>query len=290
MSFRTIVIKSRSKLELSINYMVCRKVDEEIKINLDEIKTIIINTLQVSITTALIQEIIRKKIKLIFTDDKHNPIGEVMPYNNNYYTYRKIKEQLAFDVSSKSLLWKEIIKRKILNQANNLNKIGKTESYSRLCLYMNDVQDNDSSNREGHAAKVYFNSLFGNNFSRKNDCQENTYLNYGYSIILSSINREIKSFGYLTELGIHHIGDSNPFNLSCDFIEPLRPFVDSYVIQKIVNDENYKDEYIKMLISEVEYNGKKIILENAIHLYVEDLLNYLKTGDYSKIKFIDYEL
>ena len=76
------------------------------------------------------------------------------------------------------------------------------------------VIEDDKTNREGHAAKVYFNSLFGKDFSRDNECNINKYLNYGYSIILSAVNREVKILGYLTELGVHHIGESNSFNLS----------------------------------------------------------------------------
>lgn len=96
--------------------------------------------------------------------------------------------------------------------------------------------------------------------------------------------------GYLTELGVHHIGESNPFNLSCDFIEPLRPLIDSLVIKEIVNEADYKEKYINLLSMKVKCNGKEIILDNAIHLYVEDLLNYLKTGNEERIRFITYEL
>ena len=49
----------------------------------------------------------------------------------------------------------------------------------------------DSTNREGHAAKVYFNALFGMSFTRSADTPVNAALNYGYSIILSAFNREV---------------------------------------------------------------------------------------------------
>lgn len=105
---------------------------------------------------------------------------------------------------------------------------------------------------------------------------------------MSLINREIKSLGYLTEIGIHHIGESNAFNLSCDFMEPLRPLVDKLVLNKKINNENFKIEFINMLSLTVKYNEMKLNLDNAIHLYVEDLINYLKTGNLEYIKFIGY--
>lgn len=289
MAFRTIIVENRCKLEYSLNYLVCRKLESETKVLLDEIKLLIIDSTQVSITTSLLSELINKKIKVIFTDNKHNPIGELTPYQNNYYSYRKIKEQMEFSQESKDLLWKYIIERKIINQKKNLLFAGKYDAADMLDDYYNDVQIGDKTNREGHSAKVYFNSLFGNDFNRGQNNDINMYLNYGYSILLSSLNRDIKTLGYLTEIGIHHIGESNSFNLSCDLMEPLRPLVDSYIIKGLSKD-NFKKTFIDMLSIKVTYCKKEFYLDNAIKLYVEDMFNYLKTGDMYKIRFIDYEL
>lgn len=290
MSFRTIIINNRCKLGYSLNYLVCRKENEESKVLIDEIKLLIINSTQVSITSSLISELIKNKVKIMFTDEKHNPIGEVMPYQNNFYSYRKIKEQINFEKDVCSNLWRCIVEEKITNQANNLKYVGKIDQYKMLIDYSQNVLDSDSSNREGHSAKVYFNALFGNDFSRDFDNNINKYLNYGYSILLATINREIKAFGYLTEIGIHHVGESNPFNLSCDFIEPLRPLVDSLVITGEINDENFRKSMTELLFMRVLYNDKTCLLENAIHLYIEDMLIYLRNKGQSEIRFIKYEL
>lgn len=289
MAFRTVIIKDRCKLEYSLNYLICRKLNEEKKVLLDEVKILMINSTQVSISTYLITKCIEKKIKIIFTDEAHNPSGEIVGYYNNYYSYRKIKEQLSISSETKDFLWKEIVKEKIINQANVLKKQNHLKEHQMLIDYSNDVQLGDVSNREGHSAKVYFNALFEKGFSRRNDDFINVVLNYGYSIILATINREIKSLGYLTELGIHHIGESNQFNLSCDLIEPIRPLVDNTAINFEINEINYKNIMIELLSKEVFYNNQTIKLDNAIHLYVEDLLIFLKTGNVEKIKFIKYE-
>ena len=289
MAFRTVIINDRCKLEYSLNYLICRKLNEEKKVLLDEVKILMINSTQVSISTYLITKCIEKKIKIIFTDEAHNPSGEIVGYYNNYYSYRKIKEQLSISSETKDFLWKEIVKEKIINQANVLKKQNHLKEYQMLIDYSNDVQLGDVSNREGHSAKVYFNALFEKGFSRRNDDFINVILNYGYSIILATINREIKSLGYLTELGIHHIGESNQFNLSCDLIEPIRPLVDNTAINFEINETNYKNIMIELLSKEVFYNNQTIKLDNAIHLYVEDLLIFLKTGNVEKIKFIKYE-
>lgn len=289
MAFRNIIIKERCKLEYSLNYLICRKGNTETKILLDEIKLIVVLTTQAAITTNLISMLSSKKIKVIFCNELCNPECELVPYNNNFYSYRKIKEQLEF-VKHNGYVWKLIVKEKIYNQAKNLKLMGMNNAYTHLLQFYNEVENNDITNREGHSAKVYFNALFGNDFNRNSDHIINKYLNYGYAILLSSINREIKAMGYLTELGIHHIGESNPFNLSCDLIEPLRPLIDSLIIKKEIDEANYKIKMVEILTSYVNYNNQKIFLDNAIHLYIINIINYLKTQDIEYIRFIEYEL
>lgn len=289
MAFRNVIIVSRCKLDYSLNYLVIHKGVDVKKILLDEIRVICLNTTQVSITTALISECLKKKIKIILSDEKHNPVGEITPYYNNYYAYRKLKEQINFSDDVKDYLWQQLIKNKIYNQYLNL-KEASLEECNILAKYIDEVTLGDNLNREGIAAKVYFKSLFGPGFNRDLVCPENIFLDYGYSIILSSINRLVKIYGYYTEIGIHHIGESNSFNLSCDLMEPLRPLVDRYVINGYVNLDNYKEEYVKMLELKVKYDDKITFLDNALEEYVEDILAYLKTEDKTKIKFIEYEL
>lgn len=289
MAFRTVFIESRCKLEYSLNYMICRKGLEEKKVLIDEIKLLVICSTQVSITTALISELSKKKVKCIFCDEKFNPVCETVPYQNNYYPYRKIKEQLSFSETHKDILWMNIVKKKIINQSNNIDKQKSQTQYEMLQNYAKEVELGDLTNREGHSAKVYFNTIFGKDFKRSTDNDINKFLNYGYTIILSLFNREIKSLGYLTELGIHHIGESNQFNLSCDFMEPLRPLVDKLIIDKKINNDNFKIEFINMLSLSVKYNNMYMFLDNAVHLYVEDLFHFLKTGNLEYIKFIEYE-
>lgn len=289
MAFRTVFIESRCKLEYSLNYMICRKGLEEKKVLIDEIKLLVVCSTQVSITTALLSELSKKKVKCIFCDEKFNPVCETAPYQNNYYPYRKIKEQLSFPETHKDILWMNIVKKKIINQSNNIDKQKSQTQYEMLQNYSKEVELGDLTNREGHSAKVYFNTIFGKDFKRSTDNDINKFLNYGYTIILSLFNREIKSLGYLTELGIHHIGESNQFNLSCDFMEPLRPLVDKLIIDKKINNDNFKIEFINMLSLSVKYNNMYMFLDNAVHLYVEDLFHFLKTGNLEYIKFIEYE-
>ena len=62
-------------------------------------------------------------------------------------------------------MWTEIVSEKIRKQAELLEQYGKTEA-ELLYQYINEIELGDVTNREGHAAKVYFNALFGKDFTR----------------------------------------------------------------------------------------------------------------------------
>lgn len=276
MGYRIVKINNRCKLETRLNYLVC-VTDHETKILLNEISILIIENQQVCITNALLTELIKHKIKVIFCDEKHNPISELNSYYESYDTYKKIKCQISWKQEIKDQLWAIIIKQKILNQAEVLFRLEKFDCFNLLRNYANEITIGDSTNREGLSAKMYFNALFDNNFDRKNKNDiRNIFLNYGYSLILSTFNKEIAAYGYLTQLGIHHIGETNPFNFSCDLMEPFRPFVDYLILScKELNENNYKNKILELLTCEISYNNRNTIMLNAINFYVLSAVSVL---------------
>ena len=201
MSFRTVVIVNKAKLTYKNNYLVVRN-NETKMIHLSEINTLIIDSTAVTITSYLINELLNRKIKIVFCDEKRNPCGEVMPYYGSHNSSKKIYQQVNWLGEAKISVWTRIIKEKIMNQANHLKTI-ENDSCNMLYKYCEDVQPYDSTNREGHAAKVYFNCLFGKDFSREESSDINAMLDYGYAILLSHFNREIVNNGYITQLGIN---------------------------------------------------------------------------------------
>ena len=76
MSWRIIVISKRAKLDYKLDHMVIRK-DDVLKIHLSEISMLIIESTEVSLTTALLSELIRRKVKVVFCDEKRNPSSEL---------------------------------------------------------------------------------------------------------------------------------------------------------------------------------------------------------------------
>ena len=273
MSFRTVVITRQSKISYKNRFLVVKQESKEKFIHLSEIDTIIVDSISVSISAYLLKELADNKINIIFCDEKHNPFGELAPYYSRHNTSKQIKEQIAWKKSSKDYLWSKIVENKILNQATLLKKI-KSPKYKLLIGYIKEINTGDKTNREGHAAKVYFNELFGKNFSRNDNNSINAALNYGYAVLLSTINKEIISNGYLTQLGIHHKNEFNEFNLTCDIMEPFRIIIDNFVYfnKEREFDSNYKLDIVNIFNNAYKYSGKKYILKDIIKMFVKNTL------------------
>ena len=290
MSWRIIVISKRAKLDLQLGKMVVRS-DEITKIVLSEISTIIIESTAVSITASLIAELAKRKIKVIFCDEKRNPSCELVNYYGSHDTSNKIRKQIAWKQQTKEAIWTEIVTDKIRKQKDLLELLGRKES-ALLDTYLKEITWNDGTNREGHAAKVYFNSLFGLDFTRAEDSLINAALNYGYSVLMSAFAREIVASGYLTQLGIFHDNMFNQFNLASDLMEPFRILIDREVLMMTLEvfQHSEKMQLVNVLNHEVRIDGKVQYVNNAIKIYCKSVFDALSEDDSALIRFYKIEL
>lgn len=289
MAFRTLIISTHSKIEYSLDYLVFRTVDEIKRVHLDEISTVIFESTNISITSSILIEMVKRKINIIFCDEKHNPLAQLNSLYGSHNTSKRLQEQIKWDNVLKDIIWKEIIKQKIKNQKYVLKKYGRDKNnWELLENFESNVVNGDFTNREGHAAKVYFNSLFYEGFSRNNNDDINMILNYGYSIILSLFNRTIISFGYLTQIGIHHKNEYNQFNFSCDLMEPFRPLIDIIACKCFISNTYNKEKVQEILNLDISINNTNQSLTNSINIYVSSIINALNNGDIGSIKFPKY--
>lgn len=288
MSWRTVVITQHAKLDYKNKYLIIRY-DEVNMVHISEINTLLIETTMANITSSLLCELIKNKIKVIFCDEKHNPLSELVAYYGGYNTSKKVLSQISWDEYYKKMIWTQIIKQKILNQAFLLHREGLGSS-DLLYQYAEDIQMFDSTNREGHAAKVYFNCLFGKEFSRDLASDINAALDYGYTILLSNFNREIVANGYITQLGIKHINEYNQFNLTSDLMEPFRIVVDRFVYENIDKEFNrdFKHALINLLNLQVKYDGKQYYLTNAIQIYVKKVFQAIEHQSLAELSLFQY--
>ncbi|SPP27836.1 type II CRISPR-associated endonuclease Cas1 [Brochothrix thermosphacta] len=287
MSWRTVVITKHVKLSYKNGYLIVRGEQEQM-IHLSEIHTLLIDTTRAVLTAYLISELMKQKIKVIFCDEKRQPESEIVPYYGAHNTSKKIKAQLAWSISAQQEIWTAIIAEKIQQQQRLLNKL-ELPAAQKLKKYLADLQLYDVTNREGHAAKVYFNALFGKDFVRESDDTINIALNYGYTILLSTFNKEIVSQGYLTQIGLKHTNQFNYFNLSSDLMEPFRPMVDALVYNNMNDtfDTAYKLQLVNLLNEQVIIQGQKHFVTMAIHLYLKSVFKALDEGNPQLIKSLE---
>lgn len=291
MGWRTVVVSKSSKLDLKMGYMVVRDSVDTIRVHISEISILIIENTASSITTALLNELTKQKIKVVFCDEKRNPSSELVSYYGCHDTSVKIRYQMEWQLISKQAVWTAIVREKIKNQRDNLYSFDLPE-HELLDKYLEELEFNDETNREGHAAKVYFNALFGKNFSRSDECPINAMLDYGYSIILSCVNREIVSNGYITQIGLFHNNMFNQFNLGCDIMEPLRTIIDRKVKKTMPTkfDKEEKVIILQLLSDEFIIEGRRQTLLNVIKIYVKSVICAIESGNVADIKFCAYEL
>lgn len=288
MGWRCVVIDSPCKLSVSNNYLIVRN-DDVRKIHLSEVYCLMIACPAVNITGIALYELTRNKIKVVFCDEKRDPYGELIGYYGSHNCAKQLRKQLGWSGAAMGFVGTEIITQKIRNQAAVLRKYGFDERASMLDGYAAEVVRGDIANREGHAAKVYFNTLFGMSFTREKDCGLNSALNYGYAVLLSCINREVVACGRLTQLGLTHRNEFNEFNLSCDLIEPFRVLVDEDVFlnrDKPFGKER-KFELVGLLNKRVVY-GKEFCLNDAVGSYVRNVFDCLDSDGQNGLALYEF--
>lgn len=254
-----------------------RKEDCTSKVHLSEISTIILQSQQVYLSAYLMAELAKNKISLVVSDEKHNPVGQYLPLYGAHNTSGRIQEQLEWGEPVKKRVWQHVVKDKVYQQARFLEERDYLAQAKLLHRAVGEVRSGDTTNREAHAARVYFAALFGDDFNRDLETPVNAALNYGYAVLLSMINREIVSRGYLTQCGICHRNEYNQFNLACDFMEPFRPAVDKLVVDYVGGDfgADAKRVLADLANKGMAYRGGSYRLISVASLYVQDCLNAL---------------
>ena len=280
MSFKQIFIKNKSYLSYQNNSMNVKNEFTNTLVCLDDIDIIIIENQQTTITSALLSNLAQSNISVVFVDDKYNPSAISMGLYKNSRTSKIQKSQININKPRLNRLWQTVIYSKVSNQANVLNTI-KDDEY--LYSLLKRINSGDKNNIEAVSASYYFKELFGKDFSRNNsDDNRNIALNYGYSILRSSIVRYIIAYGLNPSFGMWHSSELNAFNLADDLIEPFRPIVDRYVLNNVSKNNpissTNKQELVALLYSKVRNNQEQNIsvneaIKNIVASYQSFCLN-----------------
>ncbi|MDT2604498.1 type II CRISPR-associated endonuclease Cas1 [Enterococcus dongliensis] len=276
MGWRTIVVNTHSKLAYKNNHLVYKSASQTEMIHLSEIDVLLLETTDIMITTMLIKRLVDENILILFCDDKRLPIGKLLPFYGRHDSSLQLSRQLNWTLEQKGIVWTEIISQKILNQCQVLMELEFQEKTKASINLHNELEIFDSSNREGHAARIYFNTLFGNDFSRDSENAINAGLNYGYTLLMSIFAREIVKCGCMTQFGLKHANQFNDFNLASDLMEPFRPIVDQIVYANRTDEfKVIKRAIFELFTNQYVYNSKTMFLTNIVSDYTKKVVKVL---------------
>lgn len=280
-AWRTLVVDSHVSLAYSRGRILVRDDQQAVRrIPLFDVRLVLIHSLQARLTTHLLRELHRRGIRVVFCDEKAMPYGEVIGYHDHHATAQRLNEQIRWKKEIRRQVWQWIVASKIAMQWALLEILQAATNREKWEGHINGIAAWDKTNREAQAARLYFNTLFGDSFHRRKESPINAALNYGYAVLCSAVTRALVAHGYHSSLGIAHRGATNPFNLTYDLMEPFRPFVDRIVFGNADRklDREYKKQLIAVSGGGVRYREKKMTLATALDAYVVDVTKSLTTG------------
>ena len=258
---RTLVFSNPINLSLKNQQIVIAykdTPDEKTTVPIEDVGVVVLEHQQISITLPLINALTDNNVQLVICNNKGMPSSMLLNLDVNVTQGQTLRNQINTGEVLKKQLWKQIVERKIRNQANLLDKIGLDGNVLRP--FYSNVKSGDTDNREGIAARIYFQELFGGDFVRERDASGiNALLNYGYIVLRATVARSLVSSGLFPALGIFHHNRSNAFPLADDIMEPYRPYVDEvvYDLYKKGNTDltkEVKGELINVLYADTHFD------------------------------------
>lgn len=276
MGWRTVVVNTHSKLSYKNNHLIFKDAYRTELIHLSEVDILLLETTDIVLSTMLIKRLVEENILVIFCDDKRLPTAMLMPYYARHNSSLQLSNQISWSEDVKRDVWTTIISQKILNQSCYLGQCSYFEKAQSIMDLYHGLEPFDPSNREGHSARIYFNTLFGNDFSREQENDINAGLDYGYALILSMFAREVVICGCMTQFGLKHANQFNQFNFASDIMEPFRPIVDRIVYENRNNSfVQIKRELFSMFSDTYLYNNKEMYLTNIVSDYTKKVIKAL---------------
>lgn len=292
MSWRIVYIAEAEEMRLYLDNLKVIKDEQEVLIPLSDIHTIIVDNGKTVVTGRLMNKLTEYHILLIFCDETHHPNVFSLGLYSHYRVYGVLKQQMEWGDDIRGEMWRKLIQIKINNQRSVLQYLEKDEGViEKLRALSKNVLFEDETNREGVAARLYFNELFGESFRRERGAVDayNSALNYGYIVLRACLARTVVAYGLHPSFGIGHRNQFNAFNLVDDCMEVFRPIIDLWV-SMTTDDSEYldierKQLLIRRLSAKVNIGGQKQTVLNAIDLFVQSFIKAMNNKDLDNLVY-----
>lgn len=279
---RTIYFGNPAYLSLKLKQLVVRlpqkdgeeKDDRELTrtVPIEDIGVVILDHKQITVTQALLGELLDNNCAVITCDSRQMPVGLLLPLAGNTVQNERFRLQIDASLPLKKQLWQQTIEAKIRNQEAML-RYSTGAVHNNMLKWSESVRSGDVENMEARAAVYYWKTVFPDNpyFVRDHEGGgANALLNYGYAILRAIVARALVASGLLPTLGIHHHNRYNAYCLADDMMEPYRPYVDK-IVYEIISDDSQAEvtvaNKIKLLnipIMEVVIGGRRSPLMVAV--------------------------
>lgn len=252
----------------------------------------------IQITTAAIQECLKRGIDIIFYSLRGHYFGRLL--SPGYVNVHRQRMQAAMDEEFKLEISKKMIYAKINNQIVVLRRYSRNqreeiEAELKLATIMRDKVWNAQSveqlmGYEGMAAKEYFKALgnlihpdfyFSKRSKQPPKDEFNSAISLGYSLLINEICGKLESRGLNPYFGVFHQDKERHATLASDLLEEWRAILIDSTMMSLMNGKEiaktdfYReegsdavfltDEGLKICLSKLE---KKI---NATNHYLEEL-------------------
>ena len=291
---RVLCFENPARLSLKLAQMVVELQDVTRTLPIEDIGVVILDHKQITITHALIDALLANNVAIVTSNDKHLPVGLMLPLDGNTLQSERFRAQIDASEPLKKQMWQQTIVAKILGQAHVLGT--QLIEHNSMLKWAKDVRSGDTENMEARAAAFYWRNMFEKDaFIRDpQGLPPNNLLNYGYSIVRAMMARALVGAGLLPTLGIHHHSRYDAYCLADDIMEPYRPFVDMKVLEMWKNggitsdiSSDQKRELLGITTMDVNISGHRSPMMLAIQTTAQSVQKCY-SGEARKIIYPDW--
>ena len=215
---------------------------------LDQIAGVIVHAHGTTWSTSLLTELADRGAPVVLCAANHAPKSVLLPLEGHHAQGARMRAQWQAKAPLLKQAWKQVVTAKVLMQAAALEVIGETSA--PLTMMARKITSGDSGNVEAQAARHYWPRMMGSDFRRDTGAgDENTLLNYGYTVLRAATSRAVVAAGLHPSIGLFHSNRGNAFALADDLMEPFRPLVDCTVRSLVASQGAKVDTHAKQTLA-----------------------------------------
>jgi CRISPR-associated protein Cas1 len=209
---------------------------------MEDVASIVVSGFSASVHGSLLIEAAKHGLGLVFCQN-YKPASVLLPANRSTDTMLT-RAQTELSPKASTRLWTATIDAKCGNQLATAarmypNKIALDVLCRAAC--------NPSAHKEATCAKLYwqyFSKATGHSaFTRDRKLPGlNSFLNYGYAVLLSVVLQKLFALGIDPTFGIAHATRERSTPLAYDLMEPFRPLVDWRIFEWLQTNEKLSDD------------------------------------------------